>query len=259
MGIPRSVWIAGGSVIGVAALCVAVLLVAAPLGPGRSPTLLPYMADPVEPVPLDAAASSNIDSMADKAWLAETAAATGIPERALQAYAGAVVALQFNLPGCNLGWNTLAAIGYVESRHGTYGGSTMDAAGFVSPTITGPPLDGELFDAIEDTDGGALDGDSVWDRAVGPMQFIPGSWASSGHDGDTNGDINANDIDDAAYTAALYLCADGYDLTDADEWRQAISTYNSSTEYAIAVAKAANRYAAAVTPPTPSPSPTPTR
>ncbi len=27
--------------------------------------------------------------------------------------------------------------------------------------------------AIRDTDAGQLDGDSIWDRAVGPMQFIP--------------------------------------------------------------------------------------
>ena len=256
MVIPRSAVIAGVSVIGVVALCVAVWFVAAPLGPGRAPTELPSMADPVDDVPMDVAAGSNIDSMAEKAWLAETAAATGIPERALQAYAGATAALRLLLPDCNLGWNTIAAIGYVESRHGTYGGSTMDADGFVSPTITGPPLDGELFDAIADTDGGVLDGDTTWDRAVGPMQFIPSSWASSGHDGDTNLDINPNDIDDAAFTTALYLCASGGDLADPDSWRAGIATYNSSTSYLIAVAKAANHYAAAVAP-TPTPTATP--
>src|SRR4051794_32184627 len=118
MVILRSAWITGAAVVGVAALSAVILIVAAPLGPGRFPTVLPYMADVVDEVPLDAAASSNIDSMADKAWLAETADATGIPERALQAYAGAVVAMQLLLPECRLGWNTLAAIGYVESRHG---------------------------------------------------------------------------------------------------------------------------------------------
>ena len=239
---PRWAIVAAAAVAGAVALMVVVAIVLAPVPPGRFPMELPYMADVVDEVPLDAAAASNIDSMADKAWLTQTAAATGIPERALQAYAGAVVAMQLLLPECKLGWNTLAAIGYVESRHGTYGGSTMDANGLVSPTITGPPLDGELFDAIEDTDDGALDGDTTWDRAVGPMQFIPSSWASSGHDGDTNLDINPNDIDDAAYASARYLCADGRPM-DGPGWSAAVLSYNNSSVYVQQVYDAAAAYA----------------
>ena len=34
---------------------------------------------------------------------------------------------------------------------------------------------------------GRLDGDDTWDRAVGPMQFIPSTWAWSGRDGDGDG------------------------------------------------------------------------
>ncbi len=37
---------------------------------------------------------------------------------------------------------------------------------------------------IGDTDGGALDGDPVVDRAVGPMQFIPSTWARWSRDGE---------------------------------------------------------------------------
>lgn len=201
------------------------------------------MAVVVDPVPV--VGGPTIADFADRTWVAETSDETGVPERALQAYAGAVIALGDLLPECNLGWNTLAAVGYVESRHGTYNGSTMDADGLVTPAILGPVLDGTIYNEIRDTDGGTLDGNVTWDRAVGPLQFIPSTWAGSGHDGDGNGDITPHDIDDAAFTAALYLCAtaDG-NMEDPAIWRQAIASYNPSTSYAIAVAKAANRYAA---------------
>ena len=247
MSKPRWAIIAAAAAAGLVALMVVIVVVLAPTPPGRFPAVLPYMADAVDDVPMDAAASSNIDSMADKAWLAQTAAATGIPERALQAYAGAVVATQLIQPECNLRWNTLAAIGFVESRHGTFAGSTMAADGHVAPTILGPVLDGTVYDAIDDTDDGVLDGDTEWDRAVGPMQFIPSTWSGAGSDGDTNLSIDPNDIDDAAFSAANYLCGSAAgDMDDPELWRDAIAAYNSSTSYAIAVAKTANRYADAV-------------
>ena len=240
--------IAGFSTASVVVLAAGLALSASVLQPKAAAPALP-MADAVDEVPMQVA-DGPIEGLADRVWLAETSEATGVPERALQAYAGAVVALQRGMPGCNLGWNTLAAVGYVESRHGTYNGSTMDADGLVTPTILGPPLDGDGFSEIRDTDDGVLDGDTTWDRAVGPLQFIPSTWLSSGHDGDINSEITPNDIDDAAYTAALYLCAtaDG-DMGEPGNWRQAIASYNQSMEYAIAVAKAANRYAAAVAEP----------
>ena len=246
---PRWALVAVAATTVVVALLVVIVIVLAPLAPTRLPTVLPTMADTVDEVPVDAAAASNIDSMADRAWLAETAAATGIPERALQAYAGAVVATQLIQPDCNLRWNTLAAIGFVESRHGTFAGSTMGADGLVAPTILGPVLDGTVYNAIEDTDDGVLDGDATWDRAVGPMQFIPSTWRGAGADGDTNLTIDPNDIDDAAFAAASYLCGSAAgDMDEPEPWRDAIAAYNSSTTYALAVVRAANRYAAAAAP-----------
>src|SRR5687767_9098537 len=63
------------------------------------------------------------------------------------------------------------------------------------------------FASIVDTDGGVLDGDARWDRAVGPMRFIPSTWQLVGRDGNGDGIADPFSIDDAALSAAAYLCA----------------------------------------------------
>ncbi|TDB79706.1 hypothetical protein E1264_35110 [Actinomadura sp. KC216] len=67
-------------------------------------------------------------------------------------------------------WQVLAAIGYVESRHGAN---------------TGPSSAG----------------------ALGPMQFMPATWRSYGRDGDGDGRKDVHDPADAIPAAAAYLCA----------------------------------------------------
>lgn len=178
-------------------------------------------------------------------WVVRVAAATGIPSRALQAYADAQLAVARADPGCGLGWTTVAAIGAVESDHGRHDGARIDPDGVVRPTVLGPPLDGTAGNlAVPDTDGGALDGDRTWDRAVGPLQFVPTTWREFGRSA-TGGPPDPNRIDDAALTAAFYLCAGGGDLAVTADWRRAIGTYNAPPEYADLVAATANRYAAA--------------
>ena len=104
-------------------------------------------------------------------------------------------------------WTLLAGIGRVESDHGRYGGSELGTDGLPRPAIVGIALNGVgPVAAIADTDNGRWDGDKVWDRAVGPMQFIPSTWQYAGRDGDGDGVENPNDLDDAALAAADYLC-----------------------------------------------------
>ncbi|MEU7817081.1 lytic murein transglycosylase [Pseudonocardia sp. NPDC049154] len=187
---------------------------------------------PVTPAP---AVPSDADPAA---WAGERARATGIPARALQAYAAAEQTQRDRTPGCGLTWNTLAGIGRVESNHGRINGSRL-VDGVATPSIVGIRLDGSNGTrATPDTDGGRLDGDREHDRAVGPMQFLPGTWARFG-EGDPQ------DVDAAARAAAAYLCSADRDTAAGDGWWEGVLAYNRSVDYARDVWAAADRYASA--------------
>ncbi|GAA1466714.1 lytic transglycosylase domain-containing protein [Microbacterium thalassium] len=145
-------------------------------------------------------------------------------------------------PACGIRWTTLAGIGATESAHGTHGGGALNADGVAQPAIYGPDLLGIDTARIDDTDDGALDGTAEIDRAVGPMQFIPATWATWGSDGDGDGRADPQQIDDAALAAARYLCRYG-DLSDADTWRTAVFAYNHLESYVDQVAATAVAYA----------------
>ena len=212
-------------------------------GPGTAtPSATP------SPTPLPAAPTASARPVArptsrvDPHWLADVAERTGVPHRALEAYAAATLTLQREDASCSLGWNTLAAIGQIESRHGSFGGATLGEDGVASPKIIGPALDGNGYASIPDTDGGVHDGDTRWDRAVGPMQFIPGTWKLYGADGNGDGTKDPHNIDDASLAAARYLCARG-GMDSAGGWRSAVIGYNRSEQYLADVARVANTYA----------------
>ncbi|MET9146099.1 lytic transglycosylase domain-containing protein [Streptomyces sp. NPDC004042] len=156
-------------------------------------------------------------------------AEAGIPATVLDAYKKAESELRTAKPGCNLPWQLLAAIGRVES--GQARGGQVDAQGTTLTPILGPVLDGSGFAHISDTDHGAYDGDSTYDRAVGPMQFIPSTWKWAGRDGNGDGKKDPNNIYDAALATAHYLCRNGWDLSDQADLNSAILSYNHSQEY----------------------------
>ncbi len=156
--------------------------------------------------------------------------ASTIPARALAAYTGAADRAVAEYPGCYLHWSVLAGIGAIESGHGQ--GARTAGDGRVTPTVVGPRLDGSpgMF-RIRDTDDGWLDGDTVWDRAVGPMQFTPSMWRWIGRDADGDGRADPNDFDDAALTAADRLCQAGGDLRIPENVLAAVRSYNPSEAY----------------------------
>lgn len=175
----------------------------------------------------------------------DAASISGIPSAALSAYQRAAQVIDSADAACNIGWELIAAIGRVESDHGRYGGNVLTASGLVEPGIYGIPLDGRNGTAeIRDTDGGQLDQDPVYDRAVGPMQFIPSTWNVVKVDADGDGERDPQNINDAALATAVYLCSGNEDLgTDAGQ-RSAIFRYNRSQEYVDLVMRIAAAYAA---------------
>ncbi len=110
---------------------------------------------------------------------------------------------------------------------------------------SGPALNGRgAFAAVPASpQSSAWHGDQRWDHAVGPLQFIPSTWETWGADGDGDGVADPNDLDDAAYAAARYLCADGHDLTTGSGWADAVFSYNHAQAYVDAVHAAATSYA----------------
>jgi membrane-bound lytic murein transglycosylase B len=207
----------------------------------------PRWAPPAASAPRAAAGTpgAGIASRVDPAWAERMAAATGIPERAVLAYAGAALAKAASMPACGLSWTTLAAIGEIESSNGQHGGSTIGPDGTVTPPIFGVALNGDGVALIPDSDGGAIDGDATSDRAVGPMQLIPQTWRNWHTDGNGDGVEDPQNIDDAVMATTNYLCRASTALDTEAGWRAAISAYNSTDAYLRSVARAGVAYNAA--------------
>ena len=168
-----------------------------------------------------------------------------IPLVAYEAYIAAAQRAPEVSGGCALDWTILAGVARVESKHGQMDGEhAIDADGQVTPPIRGMALDGNGgTKRIPDTDGGAIDGDAAWDRAMGPFQFIPTSWAQFARDGNGDGIADPDNIHDAALSAVAHLCLrQPGDLGSRGELRRALLGYNASGRYADLVLGWIDRY-----------------
>ncbi|MFI5925959.1 lytic transglycosylase domain-containing protein [Micromonospora sp. NPDC051543] len=218
-----------------------------PLPTGMVPTgAVPTGAFPTGVVPTGPAVAPTVGGRPSDAlagWAQEVGAKVGIPPTAMRAYGYAEQMLAQTNRSCALSWTTLAAIGQVESGHGSANRAQLGADGKALPPIIGLPLDGNGGRMrIIDTDRGALDKDSIYDRAIGPMQFIPTTWQEIGADADGDGIKDPHDLDDAALAAGNYLCKGGRNLSIPGDWWNAILSYNDVRRYAQAVYDTADRY-----------------
>jgi len=126
-----------------------------------------------------------------------------------------------------LNWSVLAAIGFVETRHGT-----LDAPGVHSgQNFAGAagPMQFGIGGKAGNTWGGAR-----------PVRTVP-PHHPYGVDGNSDGIANVYEPADAIHAAAGYLCAHG--AGDPARIRQAVWAYNHSWEYVDTVLAKAAQYA----------------
>src|SRR5277367_6231639 len=196
-----------------------------------------------EPVSLHIVAAAT--STPPPATSVNSTTTLGIPSMALAAYRNAEQKMAISNPGCGISWNLLAGIGRIESGHAK-GGAT-DARGTAVRPIYGPALDGTLPGNEIIVQGSV--GDRVsYARAMGPMQFLPGTWARYASDGDGDGVADPQNLYDSTLAAARYLCSGGLNLRDQSQVMAAILRYNNSMPYAQNVLGWAAAYATGVVP-----------
>ncbi len=172
------------------------------------------------------------------------ATSAGVPSIAMAAYSHAAKVLTQSDPGCHLTWFDLAAIGTVESDNGLTWGSKarVTANGTVSPPILGPPLDGSRGRAADRAPSRPGHRGEKWVRALGPMQFLPGTWAEYAQDVSGTGPVSPQNFWDATLTAGVYLCANGSNLATTAGFDAAVLAYNRSRHYLSLVAAWAAYY-----------------
>jgi hypothetical protein len=227
-------------------------------GSGGASLAYPYLPDGVRPavvvpegaVDVPASLTSDGQVVARPVRVATVAATSSqIPAVALAAYQRAATVMAAADESCGVEWPVLAAIGKVESGHGSANGNVLRADGLADPGVIGVRLDGRRSTAlVSDTDGGRYDRDRSFDRGVGPMQFIPSTWGVVGVDADGDGRRDPQDIDDAALAAAVHLCGGDGDLSTRAGLHSALLGYNHSGLYAETVLAVADSYAASDVP-----------
>ncbi|GAB3128964.1 hypothetical protein GCM10027289_09670 [Tsukamurella serpentis] len=147
----------------------------------------------------------------------------GIPGAAYAAYKAAADRMALEAPACGIEWNLVAAIGRIESGHAD--GGNVDARGQTLTPIEGPVLDGSLAGNAVIRDGAGFA------RALGPMQFLSTTWKMFGGDNNGDGTPDVNNLRDATYGAARYLCSSSSGLQHEANQRVAVFAYNQSNSY----------------------------
>ena len=127
-------------------------------------------------------------------------------------------------------------------------------AGDADPATQAPPEPPRVIRRlalIEDSDDGLLDGDTTFDRAVGPMQFIPSTWRLFEQDGNLDDERDPQNIYDASLASARYLCASTATMTTVAGELRAYFAYNHDEQYSQNVLRTGLRYRALIDVPEP--------
>jgi membrane-bound lytic murein transglycosylase B len=82
-----------------------------------------------------------------------------------------------------------------------------------------------------------------WAGAFGMPQFLPSSFIAYGKDGDLDGAVNLDEIEDAVASVAYYLKKNGYSPKELKKKRKAIWRYNHSEDYVDCIITLADRIA----------------
>lgn len=182
-----------------------------------------------------------------------------LPLIALDAYWRAARDLATTRPNCGIAWWAIAGVGRVESNHGRSSGGQPGPDGTTTVPVYGIPLDGTNgTKKVPDTDKGAMDLDPDLDRAVGVMQFLPGTWKRWAEDQSGDRTSDPQNIYDAALAAGKLLCSASSGLDGDDGLRRAYLAYNHSDAYVEKVLGIAHDYSTLpVPPPTTKPEATP--
>jgi membrane-bound lytic murein transglycosylase B len=131
----------------------------------------------------------------------------------------------------------------VESAHGQLNGAVLLSNGRSAPLIVGPLLDGKNGRALVwDTDAGGFDGDTTYDRAMGPLGLTPTEWRAYGIDADGDGIQDPYGIYDASLAMARLLCSSNEDLSQRAGWDAAIARHHPGSAYNKSVFTFADSY-----------------
>ncbi|NLG48365.1 lytic murein transglycosylase [Gordonia sp. (in: high G+C Gram-positive bacteria)] len=231
----RTAWAVAAAVVPISAVLTGASTATESHYAGPAPTDVAQVSQLSESVADPAPAKTDVAEPAEAAApapkLPESVLSGTIPKVNFEAYKAAQDTMAKSAAACHIDWTLIAGIGRVESHHANLGDA--DDNGQLRSPIYGPTLDGSLAgnQVIGDTDGGALDGDTGFDRAVGPMQFLPSTWKTFAADGNGDGKIDPQNVFDAALTTARYLCHDGLDLSNEGDRVAAVLRYNNSSAY----------------------------
>ncbi len=178
-----------------------------------------------------------------------------VPAALLTAYRRAEATMAQEQPACRVPWWVLAGVGKVETNHAN--GGRVDASANALPAIRGPRLDGTIVGTriVGDTDGGRLDSDALYDRAMGPMQMLPSTWELLARDGNGDNAADPDNVDDATLTAAAFLCSSGQDFATPEGLATGTLYANDRTDWVGNVLAWGSFYRAGITPPAVSPAP----